>query len=104
MKLAAIMGVMQMLVQVKDISSSFNHSLKADTVEGPKYRTTLDYPQCCFVVLVYRLVAKYNSLEPKQPLSDEDMAKYFNHIFDLSVPLARYQKVWRKFKPNMSLL
>lgn len=97
MKLAAIMGVMNMLTQVKQLSSDFKPNGKTGRVVSGERTRILDYQQCKYTKLVYRIVSNYNALDPKEPLSDEDMVVYFNHLFHADIGLEVYQRVWSNY-------
>lgn len=98
MKLVTIMGVLNMLTQVKELASDFNPSGKRGTVEHSNPIRILDYHQCKYVKLVYCVVSNYNILDPQVPLSDDDMVVYFNHLFNADIPLEIYERIWSSYQ------
>lgn len=94
MKLAAIIGVLNMLTQVKELTNDYKPNGKPGRVVPDRRTRILTYHQCKYVKLVYQIISNYNALDPKLSLSDNDMVIYFNHLFHADIGLEVYQRVW----------
>lgn len=103
MKAAVIIAMIQLLPEIKNAVSSLRKPNKTSTVVTP-HSSFLSYSECVYVVSVYEIACRHNKIFPSEEVSDDQLVRYFNTLFNRHIPIRQYQKVWHNFKPKKSNL
>ena len=98
-KIATLLGFLQVLPEVKKVVQGCN--LKAPVRPSKRrLQKILTHVQCEYVGHVYGLFVHHNTTFPQEPISAESLVRYFNHLFEVSIPLNQYQKIWQHYQPK----